>query len=141
MQATELLCISVGVKQAEPDTREALLISVGRAAASVRASLMQLQATTAIEVAVRWGGGLLSSSAAQDSPKSPDAVMTNWAQLGHDRLDFGLKGPVQFCGHFGYEPSPVTILPDGNDFILAFTSCTQEMIKAISTSPVLNLLL
>lgn len=145
LQATNFACKSDGSAQADLNSRHALLRSLAQAAVHVRTAVAGMHEPGAVvkqllhsadRILGMGNGGAQGTS----NMASPDVVMTNWAQLGHQKVDFG-SGPANFTGHFGYKPSPIVILPDTEGYLIVLDGVLSAELARLRASSVLPQLL
>lgn len=74
--------------------------------------------------------------AAALGPEDMDMVVTTWVKLGHEAVHFG-TGPVKFTGHFGLLGCLITVIPDGDDYIVA-VPVTNAGLHCLAESKVLT---
>lgn len=128
---------SDGSLLSNPNEDAALIASLARAADAIRKGILQVRETGAISLLLESSNQIQQSNSS--SIQSPDSVLTSWVSLGHDKVDFG-SGVLGFYGYFGYVPSPVIILPDGENAIIRISSLSHQEANVVLSSATLNLL-
>ena len=92
---------------------EALKRSLKRAFSSIRHLRIERDLGSRLTPAIAFQ----DLQAPEPLQQEPDALIADWGQLGHDRIDYG-GGSVGLTGICPIAPGLSFILPDKGDFIL-----------------------